>query len=160
METTTHYAVCIMNPDADSGVKGLVKLTQVHPGKTKIVADITGLTPGLHGFHIHEFGNLIEGCKTAGPHYNPAKLVHGGPGIEVRHVGDLGNVTAGEDGLAHFEYEDDLIQLCGETSVIGRSFVCHAGVDDLGKGGHELSPTTGNAGGRLACGVIGLSAAF
>ena len=157
---TTHYAICIMNPDGGSSVNGLVKLTQVEGGKTKIVADITGLTPGEHGFHIHEFGNLVEGCKTAGPHYNPHKLVHGGPGIEVRHVGDLGNVTAGEDGTAHFEIEDHLIQLCGETSVIGRSFVCHAGVDDLGKGGHELSPTTGNAGGRLACGVIGLSSAF
>ena len=80
--------------------------------------------------------------------------------MEIRHVGDLGNVTAGEDGVAKYEIEDALVQLCGETSVIGRSFVVHAGVDDLGQGGHELSATTGNAGGRLACGVIGLSNAF
>ncbi len=77
--------------------------------------------------------------------------------MEVRHVGDLGNVTAGEDGVANYEIEDHLIMLHGATSVIGRSCVCHAGVDDLGLGGHELSSTTGNAGGRLACGVIGLS---
>ena len=77
--------------------------------------------------------------------------------MEVRHVGDLGNVFANEDGVADYEIEDHLIMLHGETSVIGRSCVCHAGVDDLGQGGHELSPTTGNAGGRLACGVIGLS---
>ena len=80
--------------------------------------------------------------------------------MEIRHVGDLGNVTAGEDGVAKYELEDHLVQLSGETSVIGRSFVVHAGIDDLGQGGHELSPTTGNAGGRLACGVIGLSNAF
>ena len=80
--------------------------------------------------------------------------------MEIRHVGDLGNVTAGDDGVAKYESEDALVHLCGETSVIGRSFVVHAGVDDLGQGGHELSSTTGNAGGRLACGVIGLSNAF
>ena len=102
-------------------------------------------------------GNLIEGCKTAGPHYNPFGTVHGGPEAEVRHVGDLGNVVAGEDGVANYEYEDRLIMLHGEISVIGRSCVCHANEDDLGLGGHELSSTTGNAGGRLACGVIGLS---
>ena len=160
MEDKTHYAICIMHPDGDSGVKGLVKLTQKHGGKCKISAEITGLTPGLHGFHIHEFGNLTEGCKTAGPHYNPAGKTHGGPDMEERHVGDLGNVTAGEDGVAKYEIEDHLVMLCGDNSVIGRSFVVHAGVDDLGQGGHELSSTTGNAGGRLACGVIGLSSAF
>jgi len=60
------------------------------------------------------------------------------------------------------EIEDSLVSLWGDNKdkVFGRSFVVHAGVDDLGKGGHELSSTTGNAGGRLACGVIGLSAPF
>ena len=80
--------------------------------------------------------------------------------MEERHVGDLGNVNAGEDGVANFELEDHLIHLSGEFSVIGRSFVVHADEDDLGLGGHELSKTTGNAGARLACGVIGLSNKF
>ena len=102
-----HYAVCIMNPDGDSGVKGLVKLVQKDDGVCKITANITGLTPGQHGFHIHQFGNLTEGCKTAGPHFNPDKNTHGGPEDEQanRHVGDLGNVTAGEDGVAVYESE-------------------------------------------------------
>ena len=78
----------------------------------------------------------------------------------MRHVGDLGNVTAGDDGVARYELEDELVTLFGEHTVLGRSFVVHAGVDDHGDGGHELSPTTGNAGGRLACGVIGISAPF
>ena len=72
----------------------------------------------------------------------------------------MGNVEANAEGVAHFELEDAQIMLHGEHSVIGRSCVTHANVDDLGMGGHELSPTTGNAGARLACGVIGLSAPF
>mmetsp|Transcript_38433 Transcript_38433/g.53668 ORF Transcript_38433/g.53668 Transcript_38433/m.53668 type:complete len:93 (-) Transcript_38433:229-507(-) len=85
------YGICIMNPDGGSGVSGIVKLLQ-EGASTKIKAEITGLKPGLHGFHIHEFGNLTEGCKTAGPHFNPHKKTHGGPGDEERHVGDLGNI--------------------------------------------------------------------
>ena len=72
----------------------------------------------------------------------------------------MGNCVAQDDGKAHFELEDHLIHLSGESSVIGRSCVVHADPDDLGKGGHELSPTTGNAGARLACGTIGLSGPF
>ena len=163
MEAQPVYAICIMHPDGDSGVKGLVKFVQ-QPGKiTKITAEITGLTPGKHGFHIHQFGNLTQGCKTAGPHYNPFNKEHGGPGMEERHVGDLGNVIAGEDGKALYETETDLeldIHLSGDLSVLGRSCVVHENEDDLGLGGHELSKVTGNAGGRLACGVIGISGPF
>ena len=79
---------------------------------------------------------------------------------EERHVGDLGNIEAGDDGVAVFELSDHQVTLRGEHSVLGRSFIVHAGVDDLGDGGHELSKTTGNAGGRLACGIIGLAASI
>ena len=102
-------------------------------------------------------GNLTEGCKTAGPHYNPHGKTHGGPGKEVRHVGDLGNVHANEHGHVVCEIEDEQVHIYGEHSAIGRSFVVHAKHDDLGEGGDEESLKTGNAGGRLACGVIGLS---
>ena len=105
-------------------------------------------------------GNLSEGCKTAGPHWNPEGMTHGGPGKEVRHHGDMGNIEAGEDGIGRLNITDEKIMLYGENSIYGRSCVCHAGVDDLGEGGHELSPTTGNAGGRAACGVIGISGPF
>ena len=110
-------------------------------------------------FHLCS-GNLIEGCKTAGPHWNPEKCNHGGPGDEIRHHGDLGNIVADENGKGVYVATDDKIQLTGPLSIIGRSMVCHADEDDLGKGGHELSLTTGNAGARVACGVIGLSAEF
>ena len=160
MEGATLYATCMMHPDGDSGVKGIVRLTQEAGGKTKIHATISGLAEGQHGFHIHQFGNLTEGCKTAGPHFNPHGKTHGGPDKEVRHVGDLGNVTSNGKDDSVFEIEDHLVQLGGEFSVIGRSFVVHKDTDDLGEGGHELSPTTGNAGARLACGTIGLSGPF
>ena len=160
MENETRYGICIMNPDGGSGVNGLVKLVHVKGQHCHISADITGLTPGLHGFHIHQFGNLTQGCMTAGPHFNPAGKTHGCPGREERHVGDLGNVNVAEDGSCHYEIDDELVSLWGDDNVYGRSFVVHANVDDLGDGGHELSKTTGNAGGRLACGVIGISGPF
>lgn len=80
---------------------------------------------GLHGFHIHEFGNLSRGCVTAGPHYNPHGLTHGGPSSTIRHVGDLGNITS-VNGKAHLDLIDQQIVLSGPYSVIGRSFVVHA----------------------------------
>ena len=86
--------------------------------------------------NVNLLGNLTEGCKTAGPHWNPEKTVHGGPQSEVRHNGDLGNVTAGEDGIAKVDFTDHLVMLYGPHSCIGRSMVCHADVDDLGVGGH------------------------
>ena len=97
---------------------------------------------------------------TAGPHWNPEGVVHGGPGKEVRHHGDLGNIKAGADGIATLETIDDKIMLYGPNSIMGRSLVCHAGVDDLGEGNNEESLKTGNSGSRVACGVIGISGPF
>ena len=155
----THYAVCVLN--SSTGVGGTVKFVQVEGQKVRIQAEITGLTPGLHGFHVHEFGNLTNGCVTAGPHYNPFGKTHAGPADEVRHVGDLGNVEVGADGRAVFDQEDRLINIYGDSAnIVGRSVVVHGGVDDLGLGGNEESLKTGNAGARVACGVIGLSGAF
>lgn len=125
----------------------------------EVTGEISGLTKGSHGFHIHEFGDNTNGCISAGAHFNPHNKDHGGPDHEVRHVGDLGNVVVGEDGVAKINIKDSIISLQGEHNIIGRTTVVHADPDDLGQGGHELSKTTGNAGGRLACGVIGLAKA-
>lgn len=111
----------------------------------------------LHGFHIHEFGNLSNGCVTAGKHFNPFGNTHGGPNSKIRHIGDLGNVQSDAEGNGTYEHHDKLIQLWGPLSVIGRSCVLHANTDDLGEGGDDESLRTGNAGARMACGVIGLS---
>lgn len=93
---------------------------------------------------------------SAGPHFNPAGKEHGGPTYEVRHAGDLGNITADDSGVAKIDIVDKQISLSGNLSILGRTVVVHADEDDLGDGGHELSKTTGNAGARLACGVIGI----
>jgi len=147
-------AVCVLKSEKVNGVVNFVQ----DGDSVKISGEISGLAPGLHGFHVHQFGDNTDGCTSAGPHYNPDGCSHGAPtnGQGERHAGDLGNVTAGEDGVAKLDITDSMISLTGERSVLGRTMVIHADVDDLGQGGHELSKTTGNAGGRLACGVIGI----
>ncbi|KAJ1498907.1 hypothetical protein HMI54_012280, partial [Coelomomyces lativittatus] len=104
-----------------------------------------------------EFGDNTGGCVTAGPHFNPTNQTHGAPEDRVRHVGDLGNVIADANGKVNVKLTDSLISLHGDHSIYGRTIVVHADEDDLGKGGHELSLSTGNAGGRVACGVIGIA---
>jgi len=144
--------ICVLK--GSEGVSGTVKF-EAAGDKVKVTGDIHGLTPGLHGFHIHQYGDLSNGCVSAGGHFNPAGNTHGAPEDTNRHAGDLGNITANDKGTAIFEITDHVIKLDGEYGIAGRSVVVHAGVDDLGKGGHELSATTGNAGGRVCCGVIG-----
>ncbi|CAG0886570.1 unnamed protein product [Cyprideis torosa] len=152
-------AVCIMA--GDSPVRGTVFFEQAGAGEPVcLTGELKGLTPGLHGFHVHEWGDLTNGCTSAGPHFNPYNKDHGGPTHEIRHVGDLGNLEAGSDGVARVNILDKQIDLQpGERCIIGRTLVVHADPDDLGQGGHELSKTTGNAGARAACGVIGLAKA-
>ncbi|KAF5196941.1 Superoxide dismutase [Cu-Zn] [Thalictrum thalictroides] len=141
---------------SNEGVSGTVSFTQEGNGPTTVIAHISGLKPGLHGFHVHKFGDMTNGCTSAGAHFNPANREHGAPEDENRHAGDLGNVRATEDGAVNFTITDKQIPLTGPNSIVGRSIVVHTDPDDLGKGGHELSKSTGNAGGRIACGVIGL----
>lgn len=148
----------------DSEVKGTVHFTQESESSpVTIEYDITGNTPSaLRGFHIHSFGDVTNGCVSAGPHLNPNGVSHGDRSgtKESRHVGDLGNVRTNEKGEAKGSFTDSLITLFGANSIIGRSVVVHAGQDDLGRGvgaASEESKKTGNAGGRNACGVIGLT---
>ncbi|KAH7727062.1 cytoplasmic Cu/Zn-superoxide dismutase [Aphelenchoides avenae] len=156
----SNRAVAVLTGDV--GVQGTVWFTQAKEGEpTSVKGEITGLTPGLHGFHVHQYGDRTNGCVSAGPHFNPNNKTHGGPKDENRHVGDLGNVEADGSGVAKFEFTDRLIALSGPNNVVGRSLVVHAGVDDLGKGEGDKkdeSLKTGNAGARSACGVIGLAA--
>jgi Cu-Zn family superoxide dismutase len=88
-----------------------------------------------HGVHIHEYGDLTEGCKSAGPHYNPDQKSHGGPRDFNRHVGDLGNLRTDYRGAAEMCILDSATTLYGERSIIGRSVVVHKNKDDLGRGG-------------------------
>lgn len=144
-----------------SGVNGNVTISQSSCTEPVFIEiNALGLTPGKHGFHIHEKGDLTDGCASTGGHYNPDKVSHGAPNDQVRHVGDLGNIVADENGIAKTSYSDTVVSLYGARSVIGRAIVIHAEADDLGKTNHPDSLKTGNAGGRVACGVIGILAPF
>ncbi|XP_034950180.1 superoxide dismutase [Cu-Zn]-like isoform X2 [Chelonus insularis] len=149
--------VTIMPHDSSKMVTGSVKFVQSTPnGPVTVTGTISGLTQGQHGFHIHEKGDLSKNCTSTGAHFNPSKQPHGGPNDAVRHIGDLGNIEANAQGVATINITDKVISLTGPDSILGRSVVVHSGADDLGKGGQPLSNTTGNAGDRWGCGVIGI----
>lgn len=144
-------AICVLSPTEGNDVSGTVTFTQTDMS-VKIVADLEGLTEGKHGFHVHQYGDCSSlDAKSAGGHFNPENKQHGAPSDEERHVGDLGNITADANGKAHYEATDTVIKLNGPHSIIGRGIIVHAGEDDL------TSQPTGNAGARVACGVIGIA---
>ena len=138
----------------EGDISGGIVLKQEPNKPTIIRGQIKGLKPGKHGIHIHEFGDLSDGCDSAGGHYNPDGVDHGD--LMQGHVGDLGNIVADEQGIARFKIVARRVDLSGDRSVVGRAMVIHADEDDLGLGGDEESLKTGNAGERLACGVIRL----
>jgi superoxide dismutase, Cu-Zn family len=151
----TMKAVCVLQGES---IKGTVYFAEKEgSNEIMVTGQISGLRKGSHGFHVHEFGDNTNGCTSAGAHFNPSGNDHGGPSDPVRHVGDLGNVEADTKGEAEVNITDSMIQLSGLHNIIGRTLVIHADPDDLGKTDHELSKTTGNAGARLACGVIGIT---
>jgi Cu-Zn family superoxide dismutase len=144
-------AIAVLHPASASQVTGTVTFTSMSDG-VQVVADVTGLAPGKHGFHIHEFGDCSAADATsAGGHFNPTHKQHGGPDSAEHHVGDLGNLEADASGKAHLEWKDKSMKLTGDNSILGHAVIVHENEDDL------KSQPVGNAGGRLACGVIGVA---
>lgn len=134
----------------NSGVSGTVTFTEVKGG-VRVVAHVEGLTPGKHGFHIHQKGDLSKADLTStGGHFNPHGHDHAGPMSKMRHVGDLGNLVADANGVAKLDAVFKGVFMRGKHSIIGRGLIIHAGEDDL------TSQPTGAAGSRVAGGVIGL----
>jgi Cu-Zn family superoxide dismutase len=146
-------AVAVLSPLGSSGVTGTVTFTKADGG-VRVQAQLKGLKPGDHGFHIHEFGDCsaADGA-SAGGHFNPSAEPHGAPTDAQRHTGDLGNIEASAAGVADLEYTDSRATLDGANSVLGRGVIVHEKGDDL-----KTQPT-GNAGARVACGVIGVAKA-
>lgn len=143
-------AIAVLHPASGSQVKGTITFTKAGDS-VQVVADITGLTPGKHAFHIHEFGDCSAAdAASAGSHFNPTKKPHGAPDATEHHVGDMGNLEADSSGKAHLELKSNTLKFSGETSILGRSVIVHEKVDDW-------SQPVGNAGGRVACGVIGVA---
>jgi len=140
---------------SENEVTGRIMFMQHSGGPVYMMGNITGLAPGKHGFHIHELGDIGDGCNSVGHHYNPSLIQHGGPADPYRHVGDLGNIEANADGMATVEDSDFLVSLTGPYSVLGRALVISSEKDDFGRGGDKESITTGNSGKPVACGIIG-----
>lgn len=144
-------AIAVLTPTAGSETSGVVTFEMVEGG-VRVVADISGLTPGNHGFHIHEYGDCsAEDGTSAGGHFNPTEMPHSMPTAEKRHVGDLGNIEADDNGRAQLDYVDSMLKMSGPTSILGRGVIVHEKEDDL------TTQPTGAAGARLACGVIGVA---
>jgi superoxide dismutase, Cu-Zn family len=145
-------AIAVLHPTAGNKVAGTVTFTEEADG-VRIQANLTGLTPGTHGFHVHEFGDCSAAdLASAGAHFNPTNGPHAGPDAAKRHEGDMGNVEADASGNAKLDYVDHHISLTNDKdSVIGRSVVVHAKADDL------KSQPAGDSGARIACGVIGIT---
>lgn len=156
MVSTPKYGVAVLAPN-ENGVSGVVRFSE-KSGTLHIDYDIRGMSDGEHGFHVHEYGDLTDGCESACSHFNPYGETHGGLESEVRHLGDLGNITS-KDGVAKGRLSTDTISLNPKkvNCIVGRMIIVHADKDDLGLGGDAESLKTGNAGKRLACGVIGFA---
>jgi Cu-Zn family superoxide dismutase len=135
-------------------VTGTIEFKETDDG-VEVTANLEGLKKGDHGFHIHEKGDCsAPDAMSAGGHFNPSKHKHGAPDAAEHHEGDLGNITAGKDGKATKTFTVKGVTLGdGDNSIAGKGFIIHEKADDM-----KTQPT-GNAGGRVACGVITVDAA-
>lgn len=140
-------AVAIVQSINGSEVSGSVNFENTENG-VQVTATLSGLTGTMHGFHIHQYGDCsADDGTSAGGHFNPRGNEHAGPDAMNRHMGDMGNINADENGNATLDYVDGTINM---NQIIGRGIIVHGGVDDL-----ESQPS-GAAGPRIGCGVIGI----
>jgi Cu-Zn family superoxide dismutase len=138
----------LVTPDGEAA--GVVTLTQAHSG-VLIAAEVRGIAPGPHGFHIHAVGACTPDFSAAADHFSPGGEAHGFFNPEGPHAGDLPNIHADADGLARADYYTDAITLAPDAahSVFdedGSAFIVHEKPDSYG--------ADAGAGGRVACGVI------
>jgi len=148
-------AIAVFN---EKKIKSVVYFTECKEGVC-IDIFVKGLKKnGIHGFHVHEAGDLTDHCESLCAHFNPTNKKHGCPGMKKRHVGDLGNIIADSTGCCHYRMIDNVIQLRGnKANIIGRGLIIHADADDCGQGNNEASSINGNSGKRIACAIIGYS---
>jgi Cu-Zn family superoxide dismutase len=146
-------AIVVLRPTEGNKAEGTITFTRNDKDDVVHVSgEISGLTAGPHGFHVHEWGDCSsKDGSSAGNHFNPTNNPHGAPTAAERHAGDLGNVNADDSGKAKVELDDRVLQLNGERSIVGRSVIVHGKADDL-----KTQPS-GDAGPRLACGVVGVA---
>jgi superoxide dismutase, Cu-Zn family len=143
-------AIAVLSPTQGSKVQGVVSFSKERDG-VRVEASIQGLTPGLHGFHLHEYGDCSSpDANSAGGHFNPGDMPHGGPTAEKHHAGDLGNLQADASGNAKLTLVSPKMAFEGPGSIVGRGVIVHAQPDDF------TTQPTGASGPRVACGVVGI----
>jgi Cu-Zn family superoxide dismutase len=154
-------AICILKSEK---VNGIIYFHQCKPkSHVKVKFSLKGEPFKIHAIHIHEYGDMTNGCESLGSHYNPYNTTHGSMLYDMkRHAGDLiNNITFDREGNFVYEYEDPLLNLFSNSdNIMGRSVVIHEKIDDLGLGKgdkRQESLITGNAGNRICCGIIGIS---
>ena len=142
-------AEAVLQPTQGNAAAGTVSYRQ-RPGGVQVTAEVSGLTPGAHGFHIHEKGDCsAPDATSAGGHFNPGGKAHGSPEQPEHHAGDLPQLVADAAGVARFTVDSDALSIgSGAANIAGRSVVVHAAADDF------KSQPAGNSGARIACGVI------
>ncbi len=145
-------AQAVLQATQGNTVSGTVRFTQ-QGDQLLMEATIAGLSPGPHGFHIHEKGDCsAPDATSAGGHFNPGKTEHGDPAHGAHHGGDFGNLNADADGKAVLRLSvlTSQINLSKDqsNSILGKGLIVHGGADDF-----QTQPT-GNSGKRVACGVI------
>jgi Cu-Zn family superoxide dismutase len=142
-------AMALLVPTTNQTARGTVHFTDMNDGSTDVQVDLTAVPPGIHGFHVHDKGDCSNDAQAAGGHFNPTSAPHGAPDAVSHHAGDFGNVTADEKGEVHTKFTTHSVTVkAGPLSVIGHAVVLHGNPDDL------TSQPAGNAGPRIACGIV------
>ncbi len=144
-------AVAMLSPPASSAARGKVAFRALEGGGLQVTADLEGLPPGKHAFHVHLYGDCGGNAEQTGTHLNFSGSSEHPPANIARITGNLGDLDANKQGVAHFEGQVADASLQGKYSIVGRSVVVHEKPND------PKSPPMGAAGGRSACGVIGLA---
>ncbi len=152
--TKQPMGMSMLHPAGSQTSRGMVHFQDAGDLGVEVQADLVGVPPGVHGFHVHEKGDCGENGTNAGGHFNPGSMPHGAPDAASHHAGDFGNVTADDKGEVHVKFTTHSISLKADQSnyVMGRAVVLHGNPDDL------TSQPAGNAGPRIACGVVELMA--
>lgn len=149
----TKQVIATIGPASESNVTGMAVFTQ-NGDQITLTIEIQNASPGIHAVHIHENGDCsAPDGKSAGGHWNPTDVAHGKWGVGEFHLGDIGNITVGEDGTGSIELTTDLWEIGtgSDIDVVGKGIIVHADADDF------ISQPSGNAGARIGCGVIALA---
>ena len=145
-------AMATLSPTSNQTAKGTVRLTELPDGSVDVDINLTNVPPGVHGFHIHDKGDCGDNGNAAGGHFNPGASAHGAPTATAHHAGDFGNVTADAGGNVKTKFSTRAVTVSPSSSAaVGHAVILHGNPDDL------VTQPTGNAGPRIACGVVTLT---